>query len=79
MTESPIVKEWTEQAHSEGKLESRREDLLMLLAGRFPGQAIPHDVLDLVNQQTSRELLRAWFERAITTPSLAEYAAFLRR
>jgi hypothetical protein len=78
MTESIIATRLKEQARREGSLVTRREDLLRLTQGRFPG-AIPAEVMDLIRRQDSEQLLEEWFQAAIDAPSAAEFLAIVRR
>ena len=78
MVESKLVMEWTADARREAELATRREDVLMTLKERFP-DPLPEDIVGLINQQESGELLRDWFRAALRTPSLEEFLAVLRR
>ena len=48
MTESAIVNEWMEAT----KLQTLRDDLLVLLGERFP-EAVPNEVVKTINEQPS--------------------------
>jgi hypothetical protein len=78
MTESQVVKRWTEQARREERILTLRENLLQLAQGRFPG-SIPAEVVDLINRQDSQELLREWFRAAISAVSAEQFLSVLRR
>ena len=78
LTESPIVKEWVELAANERELQVLRRSSLDVLNGRFPGQ-VPAEVVQLINDQPSRQLLHDWLVKAALLPSIEEVAAYLRR
>jgi hypothetical protein len=78
MTESQVVNEWTRQAESRAKLVERRLALLELLEGRFPG-VVPPEVVKLINEQESLELLDDWFRAALRAFSFEQFLAVLRR
>jgi hypothetical protein len=67
MTESQVVNEWI----SQGELKRQRRNLLELLEGRFPG-AVPNDVVQLIQQQDSLELLHDWFKVAVRASTTFE-------
>jgi hypothetical protein len=78
MVESQLVREWTAEARREGRLATRREDLLLILEKRFPNP-IPKEVVDLINRQDSAELLRDWVRAAIRVQTLEEFLAVIQR
>jgi len=78
MTESQVVNEWISQGKTEGKLEERRQNLLLVLQGKFPGQ-VSEEVSRLIFQQESLELLADWFAAAITVASMPDFIAMLRQ
>src|SRR6185437_13164258 len=59
MIESQLVWEWTADARREAEVATRREDLLLAIKERFP-EPIPEEIVSLINQQESVELLRDW-------------------
>jgi hypothetical protein len=63
MTESQVVNDWINQGEAKGKLVNQRQNLLRLLTKRFPG-AVPDDVVRLVNEQESLDILGHWFDAA---------------
>jgi hypothetical protein len=78
MVESQLVQEWTADARREGGLVMGREFLLGFLKKRFP-DSVPAEVVGLINQQDSADLLRDWFFAAVDASSLEEFLAVLRR
>ncbi len=78
MTESPVVNEWISQGEAKGMLIERRQSLLELLEGRFPG-AVPADVVQSIQQQESPELLQDWFRAAVRAYSFDQFMAVLKK
>jgi hypothetical protein len=78
MTESQVVNEWISQGEARGKLTERRQNLLELLEGRFPG-AVPIDVVQLIQQQESPELLHDWFKAAVRAYSSDQFLTVLKK
>jgi hypothetical protein len=78
MTESQVVNEWMSQGEARGKLLDRRQSLLELLQERFPG-LVPAEVVKLINEQESLELLVNWFRAAIHAFTFQDFLAVLRR
>ncbi|MBI1918326.1 MAG: hypothetical protein HYS12_26845 [Planctomycetes bacterium] len=78
MTESQVVNGWIRQGEAKGELKTRRQDLLDLVEGRFPG-AVPNEVVQLIQQQESLELLRDWFKAAVRASTFEEFMAVLKR
>lgn len=77
MTESQIVNRWISQGETKGKLETRRQDLLGLLEGRFPG-VVPEEVVRLIQQQECMELLWDWFKAAVQASTFEDFLLALR-
>jgi hypothetical protein len=71
MTESQVVNEWISQGDAQATLRERRQLLLEALEGRFPG-AVPKDVVQLIQQQDSLELLHDWFKVAVRASTTFE-------
>jgi hypothetical protein len=78
MTESQVVNEWISQGEARGKLAAQRQSLPELLEGRFPG-AVPKDVVQLIQQQESVELLYDWFKAAVRAYSFDQFLAVLKK
>jgi hypothetical protein len=78
MTESQVVNEWTSQAEARGELKRSRKNLLELLEGRFPG-LIPAEVVKLINEQESQELLDDWFRAGVRAFTFEQFLAVLKR
>jgi hypothetical protein len=78
MTESQVVNEWINRGEARGKLTERRQTLLELLEIRFPG-AVPNEVVQLIQQQESLELLHDWFTAAARAYSFEQFLAVLKR
>jgi hypothetical protein len=78
MTESQVVNEWISQGEARGKLTNQRQNLLTLLAKRFPG-AVPDDVVRLVNEQESLDILRHWFDAAAEAYTFQQFMDVLKR
>jgi hypothetical protein len=71
MTESQVVNEWISQGEARATLRERRQSLLEALEGRFPG-AVPAEVVRLIQQQDSLELLHDWFKVAVRASTTLE-------
>jgi hypothetical protein len=78
MIESQLVLAWTADARRESDLTARREFLLTTLKERF-AIPLPEEVVAVINQQVSVEMLRDWFRAALHVPSLDAFLAVLRR
>jgi hypothetical protein len=78
MTESQVVNEWIAEAEVKAILRTRRQDLLELLEVRFPGQA-PTEVVQLIQQQDSQDLLNDWFKAALRALTWEQFLAVLKR
>jgi hypothetical protein len=78
MTESQVVNEWMNQGEARGRLEQARKDILTALNARFPG-ATPPEIVKLIDEQDSLELLEDWFEAAILAFTFEQFLAVLRR
>jgi hypothetical protein len=78
MTESQVVNEWIRQGRSEEKLELTRKHLLEVLEGRFPGEA-PAEVIRLINEQDSVDLLTGWFRTAVRVTTFEKFMEVLKR
>ena len=72
MTESQVANEWISQGEAKGKREAQRQNLLDLLEGRFPG-VVPTEVVKLIQQQESLELLRDWFKAAVGVSTFEQF------
>ena len=73
MTESPLVNEWI----SQGRVADRRQTLVEVLEGRFPGE-VPSEVIKLIQQQESFQLLQDWFREAVRVSTFEDFMAVLR-
>jgi hypothetical protein len=78
MIESKLVMEWTADARRETELATRRDVLFQTLKERF-AIPLPEEVVGVINQQVSVEVLRDWFRAALHVPSLDAFLAVLRR
>jgi len=78
MVESQQVLEWTAAARREVEINTRREDLLALLEGRFPG-AVPTEVREVIGKQDSPQMLLDWFNAAIKVDSIDSFRAYVLR
>jgi hypothetical protein len=78
MTESEVVNEWISQGEARGKLAERRQNLLKLLAKRFPG-TVPDDVVRLVNEQESLDVLGHWFDAAAEAYTFQQFMDVLKQ
>ena len=78
MTESQVVNEWMSQGEARGTLKAHRQNLIELLQGRFPA-AVPEEVVRLINEQESLEMLRLWFRAAVQAFTFEHFMAVLRR
>jgi hypothetical protein len=78
MTESQVVNEWMRQGETKGRLAERRQKLIQLLEGRFPG-VVPNEVVQLIETQESMGLLDDWFNAAVRAFTLEQFLAVLKR
>ncbi len=78
MTESQVVNDWISQGEARGKLTERREKLLKLLSKRFPA-AVPDDVVRLVNEQESLDILDQWFDAAAEAYTFQQFMDVVKR
>lgn len=78
MTESQVVNEWIRQGEAKGGLHRQRQNLLELLEGRFPG-AVPNDVMQLIQQQESLELLHDWFKAAVRSSTFEQFLEVVKK
>jgi hypothetical protein len=78
MTESQVVKEWVSKGEAKGRLENQRKNLLELLEGKFPG-AVPNEVVQLIQQQDSFELLSHWFKAAVHADTFEQLLEVLKK
>jgi hypothetical protein len=68
MKESTLAREW----RMEGRVETRREDLLRVLRARFPGVALG-DVEARVHAEQRPDELSRWFDLALRAASLDDF------
>ncbi len=73
MTESQVVNEWINQ----GKVQAYQQNLLHVLARKFPG-LVSGDLSRLIGQQDSLALLDDWLDAAVVATSIEEFVAVLR-
>jgi hypothetical protein len=78
MTEPQVVNRWIEKARAEARLEEARAFVLRALQRRFPGD-IPPEVVATINAQPSATMLEGWFDQAMSSASMEEFIAALRR
>lgn len=64
MTESQVVNEWILRGMIEARIIERREYLLLLVDGRFPG-GLSDEMRDLLERTADPDLLRTWFHAAV--------------
>jgi hypothetical protein len=74
MTESQVVNEWI----SQGMLKEGRRNLLEVLEARFP-RAVPNDVVQLIQQQDSLDLLHDWLKAAVRAPTFEQFLDVLKK
>jgi hypothetical protein len=74
MTESQVVNEWIDQ----GKLAMAREVLIDILKVRFPG-SLPDEIVRLINQQESVDLLQDWRRAALRAGTFEQVMDVLKR
>jgi hypothetical protein len=67
----PYVTSIERLARIEGVLQQRREDVIEVLEVRF--EALPHELIERINQIEDLELLKTLHRRAITIGSIAEF------
>jgi len=77
MTESQVANEWISRGETKGMLKKGREDLIQLLKRRFPGM-VSDDIVKVINEQESLDLLNDWFTAAIDVGSIEGFLAVLR-
>lgn len=78
MTESMIVNEWIRQGDARGQLSGARRSLIRLVERKFTG-SVPAEVVRVITQQESLELLDLWFDEALSANSIEQFTAVLRR
>jgi hypothetical protein len=80
--EISIVRKWKATARLEGlltgrwegRLQARREDLLLVLRTRFSPE-LPFDLVQAVNSSMNLEQLSRWFQAALERPSLEAFCS----
>jgi len=68
-----MYKTWDEgraEARTEGRIETRAEDVLTVL--RVRGIAVPDAVRDRILAQKDQEQLKRWLEKAVVATSIGE-------
>lgn len=76
MRQSQQVLEWQDEARTETRVETKREDLLRLLQLRF-ADPLPADLVAAVRAQHDVAVLSQWFDTAATATSLDELHALM--
>jgi hypothetical protein len=74
MRESQVVLGWQREAHYQGRLDTKREDVISLLELRFQVQ-IPADLRRAIEGTNDLDILTRWFAAAATVPSLEAFRA----
>jgi hypothetical protein len=77
MIESQIANEWISKGETKGMLKKGREDLIQVLKRRFPGM-VSDDLVKVVNEQESLDLLNDWFTAALDVDSIEKFIAVQR-
>lgn len=67
-----------QSGRSPSRLATERKTLLELLEVRFP-RTVPNDVVQLIQQQDSREVLLDWFDAAARAYSFDQFLAVLKK
>jgi hypothetical protein len=78
MTESQVVNEWISQGEARGILKMAREVLIDILKVRFPG-SVPDEIVRLINQQESVDLLHDWRRAALRAGTFEQFMDVLKR
>jgi hypothetical protein len=73
MIQSQQIREWQDEARSEARLETTRQDLLRALELRFPG-ALPRKFVKRVEASEDLEELKRWFDAALTAADWKTFA-----
>ncbi len=85
MIETPLSKKWYEQAVSgalaegmkigkiEGKIEGKRDLLLLLLQQRFANETLPLEIKARFEKETNPQTFDEWFMIALTSTSLRQF------
>lgn len=74
MTESQVVNGW----QREGRISTKREDLIAVLDSRFPG-AVSADVRQAIQHNESLDLLHTWLLAAASAREIEEFVRVLRQ
>jgi hypothetical protein len=74
MQESQTMLGWIRKGQLEGRLASKREDLLRVLRGRFQTEA-PSDLRAAVEGTNDLDILDRWIDAAVAAPSLPDFRA----
>jgi hypothetical protein len=74
MQESQTMLGWIRKGQLEGRLASKREDLLLVLRSRFKAEA-PSDLRAAIEGTNDPDILNRWLAAAVAAPSLADYRA----
>jgi len=78
VTHSIIATRMLDLGRAEGDLRTQRRAILELLGIKFPGEASA-EVVQLIEQQESLDLLHGWFRALARSSDYAEFLAHLRR
>ncbi len=78
MLESQVIKEWISEGEAIGVLRERRQRLLQTLKTRFPN-SVPDEVVRLINEQDSLDLLQDWFGAALQVYTFDQFMDVLKR
>jgi hypothetical protein len=66
------------QGEARGRLDQARKSFLVVLGKQFPG-AVPAEIVRLIDEQESLELLEDWFRAAVRAFTFEQFLAVLRR
>ncbi len=75
---SSVVNEWISRGEARGKLVNQRQNLLKLLTKRFPAD-VPDNVVQLINEQESLDILDHWFDAAADAYTFQQFLAVLKQ
>ncbi len=72
MNESQIAREWFQM----GKLDARREDLIVVLNIKFTGK-VTQEIIDIINHERDFGELGSWLRIALFSGTLDEFLTFI--
>jgi hypothetical protein len=72
MWHSQVVQQWKDEGRAEGELRTQRSNLLQILRLQFKVE-IPPDLVTLIEQTTSMDVLNRWLNLSFEVSSLDDF------